>query len=125
MTPFGHIMKHAVESTPNAIGGAFAASDGELVDLFAHMDAFDFAVLTAQYGVVLAQLHAAFGTLHYGGHEMFLVRNAKLDLVLISVDRSYYALLAMKRDPSVETEPFPDAITTLETAVAALRREMG
>ena len=30
MTPFGVIMKRVVEATPDAIGGAFAASDGEL-----------------------------------------------------------------------------------------------
>ena len=31
MTPFGHILQRAVQATPNAIGGAFADADGEMV----------------------------------------------------------------------------------------------
>ncbi len=34
MTPFGEIMKRAVESTPDAVGGSFADSTGEMVDCY-------------------------------------------------------------------------------------------
>ena len=47
MTPFGAILKQTVQASPTAIGGAFAASDGEMVDSFATMDPHDWAVLTA------------------------------------------------------------------------------
>ncbi len=32
MTPFRAILRHAVEAAPPAIGGAFADSEGEMVD---------------------------------------------------------------------------------------------
>ena len=38
MTPFGRILREAVEGTPGAVGGAFAASDGEMVDAFTTRD---------------------------------------------------------------------------------------
>ncbi len=126
-TPFGDIMRRAVVATPNAIGGAFAARDGEMVDSYATGDPFDFAVLTAQYGVVLALLHAAFGTLHHGGVDYYIARYAKLDLVLYSVDAGYYAVMAIAREPDAQpdNEPFGDALATLAAATKELRREMG
>jgi hypothetical protein len=126
VTPFGHIIRRAVEAIPDAIGGAFAASDGELVDSFANYDDFEWAVLTAQYGVVLSLLHAAFGTLHFGGHEFFYARHAKMDVVVCSVDAGYYALLAMRRaaEPDPDIEPFTDALPAMTAAVRELRREM-
>ena len=60
VTPFAAILRRAVEATPHAIGGAFADSEGEMVDSYSTMDRHDWAVLTAHYGVVLAQLTAAF-----------------------------------------------------------------
>ncbi len=124
MTPFGAIMRRAVEATPRAIGGAFAASDGELVDSFANYDEFEWAVLTAQYGVVLALLHSAFGTLHFGGHEFFFARHAAMDIAVCTVDAGYYALIAMRRDPAnPESEP-SDALQILIDAARDLRKEM-
>ena len=62
----------AVQATPGAIGGAFADWQGEMIDTFTTRDAHEWAVLTAHYGVVLGQLHAAFGTWHFGGPEYFV-----------------------------------------------------
>ena len=83
-------------------------------------------MLTAHYGVVLANLYAAFGTLHFGSPEQFIVRNGKLDVIVCAVDAEYFALVAMDRatdDP--ETEPFADAMATLSAAALALRTEIG
>ncbi len=38
MTPFGAILKTACDRTPGAVGGAFAASDGEMVDFVTRTD---------------------------------------------------------------------------------------
>lgn len=119
MTPFGHILQRAVEATPNAIGGAFADGDGEMVDSFAKIDPHDWAVLTAHYGVVLAQLNAAFGTWHYGFPEYFIARHTRLEVVVHSVDAGYYALLAFREPANLGF-----AIKELRVAAGALRREM-
>ncbi|MGE0551245.1 MAG: hypothetical protein AB7O24_21810 [Kofleriaceae bacterium] len=120
MTPFARILQRAVEATPGAIGGAFAASDGEMVDSFAaSYDAQEWAILTAHYGVVLAQLHAAFGTWHFGFPEYFIAQHATLDVVVHAVEAGYYALIAV-----TEPAPLATALSTLRTAAAELRREM-
>ncbi len=122
MTPFGEIMKRAVENTPGAVGGAFADSEGEMVDCFASYDAHEWAVLTATYGVVLQQLDKCFGTWHYGGPEYFIAQHARLDVVVHAVQHGYYALIAL--DERDGTAPLAAALSALRTAAAELRREI-
>jgi hypothetical protein len=121
ITPFGEIMRRAVEATPGAVGGAFADSQGEMVDSFATVHTpHDWAVLTAHYGVILAQLHAVFGIWHYGGLEYFVAQHASLGVVVHAIDGGYYALLAV-------TEPVDraaGALSTLSSIVSALQKEM-
>jgi hypothetical protein len=119
-TPFGAILRRAVESTPGAIGGAFAASDGELVDSYATWDTEMWAVLTAHYGIVLSHLRAAFGTWHYGGPEYFIVQHERLDVVVQVVDAGYYVLMAVD-GPA----PLARALAATHEAAAALAQEMG
>ncbi len=120
MTPFGHILKHLVETTPGALGGAFADSQGEMVDAFAPAyTAHDFAVITAHYGVVLGHLHAMLGVWHFGGPEYFVAQHTKLSLVVVAVTKHYYALLALADPKAV-----PDALAGINEAAGALRREM-
>ena len=123
MTPFGHILKRAVEATPGAVGGAFADSEGEMVDSFAAYDAHEWAVLTAHYGVVLSQLHSAFGVWHYGGPEYFIARHAQLDIVVHAVEGGYYALIALT-DQGDSSAPLATALRSLRTACGELRKEM-
>ena len=118
-TPFSAILKRAVEAMPHAIGGAFADAEGEMVDCFARMDAHDWAVLTAHYGVVMAQLHAAFGTWHYGGPEFFIAEHESLDVLVQSVDAGYYALMAVTVPGQLAI-----ALDQLHHAASELRREM-
>jgi hypothetical protein len=118
-TPFADIMRRAVEATPGAVGGAFADSEGEMVDSFATGDKHDWAVLTAHYGVVLAQLHAAFGIFHYGGPEYFIVQHTKLGVVVHTLEGGYYVLIAVS-DPA----RVPFALTALQASVTELQREM-
>ena len=129
-TCFGEIMRRAVESTPGAVGGAFADKHGEMVDAFSRgLSALDWAIFTAHYGVILALLHGAFGTLHHGGPEYFVAQHDSMGIVVHAVDREYYAMLGV-RDPSVQcgSEPWQDraagAVTSLRVAARELLEEM-
>ena len=119
MTPFGAILQRAVELTPNAVGGAFADADGEMVDSFSTIDPHEWAVLTAHYGVVLSQLSAAFGTWHFGGPEFFIAVHRELDVVVHAVEGGYYALIAARAPANLGI-----ALETMRTASIALRKEM-
>ena len=119
MTPFGEILQRAVQATPNAIGGAFACPDGEMVDSFSTIDPHDWAVITAHYGVVLAQLVSAFGTWHFGGPEFFIVTHNQLDVVVHAVDGGYYALMAARTPANLGM-----ALTSLRGASLELKKEM-
>ncbi len=120
MTPFASILQRAVEHTPNAIGGAFADSEGERVDSYATMDRHEWAILTAHYGVILQNLIACFGTWHYGGPEYFIASHESIDVVVHAVDAGYFALLACK-----EPAPIAVALEALAAASVELKREMG
>lgn len=123
MTPFGEILRRAVEATPGAIGGAFADRDGEMVDSYAASDPHEWAVLTAHYGVVLAQLHAWLGTRHFGGPEYFIAQYAAVDVIVHALPDGYYALLAVGK-PATPMTPLGPAIISLREAVRALVKEM-
>jgi predicted regulator of Ras-like GTPase activity (Roadblock/LC7/MglB family) len=119
VTPFGEILQRTVKATPNAIGGSFAASDGELVDSYSTIDPHDWAVLTAYYGVIMGHLKAAFGTWHFGGPEYFVADHKKLEIVVHIVEGGYFALLAMNQPANLGV-----ALAHLRTAANALRKEM-
>ena len=123
MTPFAAILRRAVEATPGAIGGAFADSTGEMVDSFARYDSNEWALLTAHYGVVLAQLTAMLGAWHFGGPEYFIAQHAVLDVVVHSVHGGYYALLALSQ-PNGAPAPLGLALSSLRIAASQLQLEM-
>jgi hypothetical protein len=120
VTPFAAILRRAVERTPNAIGGAFADWDGEMVDSFARGDSYELAVITAHYGVIMQHLVDAFGTWHFGSPEYFIAVHERLEVVVCAVDLGYYALIASR-------QPTPEgiALESVQTAAVALKQEMG
>jgi hypothetical protein len=120
VTPFSRILRRAVDHTPGAIGGAFAAADGEMVDAYTEGDSEQWAIVTAHYGVVLRLLESAFGTWHFGGTRFFIAQHEKLDVVVHTVSGGYFALLAC-RPPA----PLSRALAALETAAQQLAVEMG
>ena len=120
LTPFGQILRDAVEATPGAVGGAFADSQGELVDSFATWDRHEWAVLTAHYGVVMAQLSACYGTWHYGGPEYFIAQHAQLDVIVWALESGYYVLLGVT-EPGA---PLARALDSLRQAAVAITREL-
>ncbi|HVK72310.1 MAG TPA: hypothetical protein VM734_03290 [Kofleriaceae bacterium] len=120
MSPFARILDAAVKRTPGAVGGAFAAADGEMVDFVTGGDATEWALLTAHYGVVLANLEAALNTQHFGGAEYFVVENVKVDVVVHTVDDGYFALLAVQKPACLAS-----ALDALAAAARQLRKEMG
>ena len=120
MTPFASILRRAVERTPNAIGGAFADAEGEMVDSFGTGDTFELAVMTAHYGIVMQQLIAAFGTWHYGGPEYFVADHARMEVLVYNVDSGYYVLIA-SRQPAL----LAVALESIRSAARQLKKEMG
>ena len=113
-TPFGAILRRAVEATPGAIGGAFADDQGEMIDGFTTRDPDDWALLTAHYGIVLSQLHAALGTWHFGGPEYFIAQHTAIDIVLYAVPPALVALTAL---------PFIPMMRAMERIVARERAQ--
>ena len=124
MSPFAAILRWVVETTPGAIGGSFAASDGEMVDYWAPGGADEWAILTATYGVVLAQLGSAFGTWHYGSPEYFIAEHESLDVLVHAVSEGYYALLAVTTPDRATSPPLGLALVHLQEAIGLLREEM-
>jgi len=118
-SPFAAIMRHAVERTPRAIGGAFAAKDGEMVDFFSTIPPDDWAFLTAYNGVILQTLQAAFSTWHFGSVQFFVVEHTRVDVLVHDVGQGYFALLAVE-----QPAPLAAALSSLIEAVAELRKEM-
>ena len=118
-TPFGEILRRAVEAVPGAVGGAFAAADGEMVDSYSVWDTDSWAILTAHYGIVLAQMVSAFGVWHVGSPQLFIAQHDQLDVLVAAVDRDYYALLAVG-----EPRPLALAMAKLTNAASELRKEM-
>ena len=119
MSPFGAIIRRAVVAVPGAIGGAFADSQGEMIDGYTTVDPHEWALLTAHYGIVLGHIHAAFGTWHFGGPEYFIAQHAMIDIVVHAVDGGYYALMAV-----TEPAPLGRALLRLREAARALHREL-
>jgi len=129
MTPFREIIRRAVETTPDAVGGAFADSTGEMVDCFVTgFEGHDWAILTAHYGVILSHLHALFGIWHFGGPEYFVAQHQRFGIVVHALDGGYYALLAIARKPNAAIDDFDvahhAALVTLRDAARELHREM-
>lgn len=120
MTPFGEILRHAVEQIPGAVGGAFAAADGEMVDAYSLEDPEQWAIVTAHYGVVLRHLENAFDTWHFGGPRYFIAQHERLDVMVHTVAAGYFALLACRRPA-----PLARALAALSEAAEQLAQEMG
>lgn len=119
-SPFSVMLQTAVESTPQAIGAAFAASDGEMVDYFSLTDPDEWALITAHYGVVLRHVQSALNTCHYGEANVVLIEHRDLEILVHAVSEGYYALLAVKAPAQLAM-----AMNALGQAVVALREEMG
>ena len=119
MTPFGRILTAAVDATPGAIGCAFAASDGELVDACSKGDAHEWALITAHYGVILANLEAWLATKYFGGAMYFVIANRDLEVAVHAVEDGYYTLLG-----AAPPTAFERVVATLAAAAHELRAEM-
>jgi hypothetical protein len=118
-SPFATILRAAVEKTPRAIGGAFAASDGEMVDAFATSDPLEWAIFTAHYGVVLGNIRRLLATWHFGDARLVVFEHGSVDVLVHPVANGYYALLAVS-----QPAPLATAMHALDEAVGELRREM-
>jgi hypothetical protein len=118
-TPFAAILRDVVQATPNAIGGAFADSEGEMVDAFSTINANEFAIITAHYGVVMNLLKSAFGTWHFGWPEFFVAQHTKLNVLVHTVEGGYFALVAFSSPPDLSL-----ALEHMRVACTRLKKEM-
>ena len=119
-TPFARILRRAVDSTPGAIGGTFAASDGETVDFVAEgWRRSDWELLTAHHGVILAHVRAALHTFHYGSPTLMIVSHGEMHVLVSEVADGYFALIALERRATLAP-----AVARLAQAAARLRQEM-
>lgn len=119
-TPFAAILRKAVERTPGALGSAFAARDGELVDVFVPSDVPEWDFFTAHYGILLSHVQSALRTFHYGEAELMMMSHSDTDVLLHPVIEGYYALMAVDHPA-----PLGKAISALDVAAKELRLEMG
>jgi hypothetical protein len=116
---FATILKGAVDATPGAIGGAFAARDGETVDYVSGWEASEWALVTAHYGVVLAHVQSALHTFHFGEAELVILSHRDLDIIIQSVLEGYYVMIALGRPACLAR-----ALHSLSNASFELRKEM-
>jgi len=119
-SPFHDILQCALDETPGAVGGAFAAWDGETVDYVSRWDDSEWLILTAHFGIVLAHVQAALHTFHFGEAETLCLTHARLDIVVEAVKEGYYALLALEKPANLGK-----AMRSLKHAARSLRAEMG
>lgn len=118
-TPFGEILRETVQEIPGAIGGALAAGDGELVDYWTTWEQGEWAILTAHFGILVAQIRSALHTFHYGDAQSLYFQYEKISVLIQVVAQNYFAILAVT--PPVH---LPSTTKTLEAASQRLRKEM-
>lgn len=119
ITPFTGILRRMVDKVPGAIGAIFADWDGEAVDSFAPGVKEDMLVLGAHYGIILNHVQSALHLFHFGEAEEIIVLHRKLDLIVRSVDKDYYVVLAVRAGSHLAT-----ALREAHAAASALRAEM-
>lgn len=116
---FQPILADAVDRTPGAIGSAFSAFDGELVD--AHgTPAYEWDIFSAHYGVVLQGINAALATLHFGETQHVIIEHNKIDVLVVAVSHEYYMVLATTSPMAIA-----QALAVAATTSRRLREEMG
>ena len=119
ISPFASILRKAVDSTPCAVGSAFAAADGETVEHYSKWDGGDWALLTAHYGIVLHHVQKLLNTTHYGDTQMLVVSHPKLEIMIRPVVEGYFAMIALE-----PPAPLAAAMSAIEGAATSLRQEM-
>lgn len=119
LSPFGEILRDAVDNLPGAIGGALAAGDGETVDSWSTWDEDEWALLTAHFGILVSHIRSALHTFHFGDVQFLYLAYGELDLVIQIVDEHYFALIALEPPVHLGT-----ATQSLQHATTCLRKEM-
>ncbi len=110
---------NAVTLTPNAVGGALAASDGESVDAWTIWETDEWALFTAHSGVLFHHIRSALHTFHFGDVRFLFIQFEKVSLAIHVIMDGYFALMAMEADGQMGA-----AELNLRTAADKLRQEM-
>ena len=112
-------MRGAVENTPGAVGGSFAAGDGETVDYFAECEQTEWALITAHYGIVMRHVQLALNTFHFGEAELVILSHRDLDVLIQSVLDGYFAMIVLARPGCLAR-----GMAALSRATEMLRQEI-
>ena len=116
---FGQIMERTIARIPGAVGGAFAAQDGETVDSATEWDATEWQIFTAHFGIILHHVQSCLHTFHFGEAEVVIMNYREMDIVVQAVSEGYYALIAVQPPSSLGV-----AINALRDASTQLKVEM-
>jgi predicted regulator of Ras-like GTPase activity (Roadblock/LC7/MglB family) len=120
ITPFKPILQRVVERVPGALGAIFADWEGEAVDSFAPGFAKDdMLILAAHYGVLLHHVQSVLHLTHYGEAHELILHHVKLDLIIITIDKHYFLVLATEAGSHLAT-----ALREVAAAALALRAEI-
>ena len=120
MTPFTRILRHTVENVPGALGAIFADWEGEAIGSFAPKIGHDeLLIIGAHFGVILNHVQSALHLTHFGEADEIIFQHQKIDLIIRSIDRDYYVVLAIEAGAHLAT-----ALRETLAAAKALRAEM-
>jgi predicted regulator of Ras-like GTPase activity (Roadblock/LC7/MglB family) len=113
LSVFGQILQQMVEETPGAHGAIFADWEGEPIDQYSRGPTLDFQITGAQWGVVLAQAHAAMS--RAAGRVGSMLISCERVLVFIRPVREQYFIV-------LQTSPGAHVAKTLQYLDSAANR---
>src|SRR5678815_5516366 len=103
MSAFADILKSIVERVPGALGAIFADWEGEMVDQFAHVPAFDIQLVGAHWGVVLNQVTRSTSSCGFGAVEAMTVEGERNTVFVRRVTDRYYVVLTTQHEVHLAT----------------------
>ena len=118
-TPFRELLKTVAERVPEAVGGALAAGDGELVEAWSTWDEDSWAFLTAHIGIVVNHVRSAMHTFHFGDVQWLSIHYAGLEIIAEQLGDKYFFIVACK--PPVDLKAVIDVVQSISIS---LREEM-
>ncbi|HJZ88708.1 MAG TPA: hypothetical protein VKN99_26220 [Polyangia bacterium] len=119
LSPFGRILRRAVESTPGLHGAVFTDWEGEPVDQYARVPKIEIQITGAQWGLVLTQIMGPLARARAGAPRSLLVLCERAQIYVRAITREYVLVIQASPDAHVGK-----AIAALERAAGELEREM-
>jgi len=119
-TAFTEFLAELVGTVPMAIGAVIQDSDGETVDSFGHMSAFDLMVQSAQWGLLWRELQFPPEPRRLTGTTEILIETDRQKILLTTLFKEYYLVFILSKETQLT-----EARRILDQYLAAIREEMG